>query len=76
MDNHKKNTPPGEEDRMPPAEYGNASNPSPRNEEMEPAGNQLLDKKAENYLREVANIEDVPDAEDQEEADETLSGGA
>lgn len=61
---------------MPPAEYGNASNPSPRHEEMEPEGNQLLDKKAENYLREVANIEDMPDAEDQEEADETFSGGA
>lgn len=66
--------PAGEEGRMPPASYGNASNPSPHNEDMEPVSdNQLLDKKAENYLRESASIEDVPDAQDQQEADETLS---
>lgn len=62
---------------MPPASYGNASNPSPHNEETEPVSdNQLLDKKAENYLRESASIEDMPDAEDQQEADKTLSGDA
>jgi hypothetical protein len=67
----------GEEGRMPPASYGNASNPSPHNEETEPVSdNQLLDKKAENYLRESASIEDMPDAEDQQEADKTLSGDA
>jgi hypothetical protein len=77
MDNDQKKEPQGEENRMPPASYGNASNPSPHNEEVEPVSdNQLLDKKAENYLRESANIEDVPDAEDQQEADETLSGAS
>jgi len=30
----------------------------------------LLDEKAEKYLRESANIEDEPDAQDQQEADE------
>jgi hypothetical protein len=50
---------------------GNASNPSPRNKDLEPAtNNQLLDEKAEKYLRESANIEDEPDAQDQQEADE------
>ena len=75
MDKDQNKKPESAEDRMPPASYGNASNPSPHNEETEPVSdNQLLDKKAENYLRESANIEDVPDAEDQQEADETLSG--
>ena len=56
------------------ADTGNASNPSPQNESLSPAqGLQLLDEKAEKYLREVANIEDVPDAQDQEEMDKTLS---
>ncbi|HEY1112681.1 MAG TPA: hypothetical protein VGE66_03940 [Chitinophagaceae bacterium] len=76
MNTDKKNNNAGEEGRMPPASYGNASNPSPHKEEAQPAGNQLLDERAEQYLRESANIEDVPDAEDQEEADETLYGGA
>ena len=77
MDMDKKNNSnTGEEGRMPPASYGNASNPSPHDEEAGPAGNQLLDERAEKYLRESANIEDVPDAEDQQEADDTLSGGA
>jgi hypothetical protein len=77
MNTEEKNKQGGEEGRMPPASYGNASNPSPHNEDMEPVSdNQLLDKKAETYLRESANIEDVPDAEDQQEADESLSGTA
>ena len=76
MDTDKKNNQQGEEGRMPPASYGNASNPSPHNEEAGPAGNQLLDERAEKYMREPANIEEVPDAEDQQEADETLSGSA
>jgi len=58
--------------KLPPAETGNASNPSPGNKEMEPAGNQLLDEKAEKYLRESASIEDVPDAEEQQEMDEEI----
>ena len=54
---------------LPEAETGNASNPSPHNKNMEPDQyNQLLDKKAENYLREAGNIEDVPDAQEQKDA--------
>ena len=48
---------------------GNASNPSPTDQEMEPAGNQLLNEKAEKYLRESGNIEDMPDVNDEEEMD-------
>lgn len=67
MNEDKKNQP------MPPAETGNASNPSPHNQEFEPAGNnQLLDERAEKYLRESANIEDEPDAQDQQDADEII----
>ena len=55
------------------AETGNASNPSPKNISDQPVNrNQLLDEKAEKYLRESANIEDEPDAQDQEDADETM----
>lgn len=57
----------------PAAGTGNASNPSPLVNDMQPsAGNQLLDEKAEKYLREVSSIEDVPDPQDQQEADDTL----
>lgn len=61
------------EKQFPPAETGNASNPSPR----EPGGqpgvtDQLLNEKAERYLRESANIEDMPDPQDQQDADKTL----
>lgn len=52
---------------------GNASNPSPHNKSMEPELNkQLLGKKAETYLRESGNIEDLPDAQQQLDADERL----
>ena len=62
----------GSEGRMPPADTGNASNPSPHDQQSEPnQQSQLLDEKAEKYLREAGNIEDEPDAQDQEEADET-----
>jgi len=57
--------------KLPEAETGNASNPSPDNEELQPAnGQQLFDKKAEKYLRESGNIEDVPDAQERQELDE------
>jgi hypothetical protein len=46
---------------------GNASNPSP-GKENSPGENQLLDKKAEKYLRESGNIEDMPDPEEEDEA--------
>ena len=61
---------PGNE-RMPAAGTGNASNPPPR--EAKPGShNQLLDEKAEKYLREVASIEDIPDVQDQQDMDETI----
>jgi len=57
----------------PQVNIGNASNPSPNDDGTDsPAGEQLLGKQAEKYIREVANIEDVPDANDQEELDETI----
>ena len=73
MTPNQNNNPNNSEDaKFPPADTGNASNPSPHNE-MEPAGNnQLLDEKAEKYLRESASIEDMPDAQDQQAMDETL----
>jgi hypothetical protein len=59
--------------KLPVAGIGNASNPSPRNEELDAnTSNQLIDKKGEKYLREVASIEDVPDAEDQQDMDRTF----
>jgi hypothetical protein len=48
-----------------PASTGNSSNPSPRRS-SEPNNSQLLDDKAEKYLREAGNIEDMPDVEDEE----------
>ena len=49
-----------------PANTGNASNPSPQDDRFTPAGgNQLLDEKAEKYIRESGNIEDMPDAEEE-----------
>ena len=72
LDNKNKPTH-KEEGKLPPAETGNASNPSPNNDELEYNGtNQLLDKKAEKYLRESANIEDTPDAQEQQEAEKTM----
>ena len=63
----------GADGKMQPAETGNASNPSPQHHELEPANsNQLLDERAEKYLREVAGPEDYPDAEDQQEADKII----
>jgi hypothetical protein len=60
-----------QDQRLPPAETGNASNPSPHSKNMEPvSNNQLLDERAEKYLRESTNIEDEPDPQDQLDADE------
>lgn len=52
---------------MPVAPTGNASNPPAGKDE--PAGRQLLPGKAEKYLRESGNIEDLPDAEEEELSD-------
>ena len=61
------------DESKPSVNTGNASNPSPHDNGLSPsAGSQLLDEKAEKYLREVASIEDVPDAQDQQEMDQTL----
>lgn len=74
--NNNAGSNPDHPSKRPPAGTGNASNPSPRDEGMEPArSNQLLDEKAEKYLREVASIEDVPDAQEEQEADRTLEDG-
>ncbi|MEI6948926.1 hypothetical protein V9K67_17190 [Paraflavisolibacter sp. H34] len=57
-------------DQQPPAPSGNSSNPPPREEGLPPSGaSQLLEEQAEKYLREAGNIEDLPDARDQQEAD-------
>ena len=48
------------------ANTGNASNPLPTDLQTNNT-NQLLDKKAEKYLRESGNVEDMPDAEDEQE---------
>lgn len=62
-----------EESKKNSVNTGNASNPSPHDDTLAPAGSsQLLDEKAEKYLREVASIEDVPDAQDQQEMDKTM----
>lgn len=54
-------------------ETGNAGNPSPEKSSQPPdQTKQYLDKKAEKYLRESGNIEDLPDAEDQQEADKII----
>ena len=59
--------------KAPAANIGNASNPAPDDSSLQDSpGSQLLDEKAEKYLREVASIEDVPDAQDQQQMDETL----
>jgi len=68
MEQDKKNN-----SKLPQADTGNASNPTPHKGTMQPAGkNQLLNEKAEKYLRESANIEDEPDAQDQQDADEVI----
>lgn len=58
---------------QPPVNIGNASNPSPQPDNLEPmSDNQILSEGAEKYLREVASIEDSPDAQDQEEMDQIV----
>lgn len=54
------------------AQSGNASNPSPQNNGAQPASNQLLNVKAEKYLRESANIEDLPDPQEEKQAEDAL----
>ena len=57
------------------ADTGNASNPSPHDEKMIPdEPSQLLGKRAETYIRESANIEDLPDPQQELDADEVIDG--
>jgi len=57
---------------LPAADTGNASNPSPDSGDAAPAGHQLLDERAEKYLREVSSPEDYADPQDSNEMDEQL----
>jgi hypothetical protein len=60
--------------KLPSAGTGNASNPPEKDERFEPANNnQLIDERGEKYLREIASIEDYPDAQDQQDMDDTLN---
>lgn len=62
-----------EENKLPAAGTGNASNPPLKDEAFEPANkNQLIDERGEKYLREVASIEDYPDAQDDQDMDKTI----
>jgi hypothetical protein len=62
-----------EDNKLPPAKTGNASNPSA--DTTGSTGNQLIDEKGEKYLREAANIEDLPDENDQQDMDRSIEPG-
>lgn len=69
MENNAASKP--EKEEQPSVNIGNSSNPGIT--ESEPSGtHQLLGKKAEKYLREAGNIEDMPDAQDEQEMDEEI----
>ena len=52
---------------------GNASNPSPTPDEIQPSVNkQVLPEEAEKYLREAASIEDYADARDEDEMENKM----
>ncbi|GAA4338148.1 hypothetical protein [Flaviaesturariibacter amylovorans] len=53
---------------------GNASNPEPEGNEA-PGTSPLFDKKAETYLREGGVIEDMPDPQEEQEAEDTMREG-
>jgi hypothetical protein len=55
------------------APSGNASNPNPINDPLQKitSNNQLIDEKGEKYLRESGNIEDLPDPEEEANAEES-----
>lgn len=65
-----------EENKLPAAGTGNASNPPLKDGAFEPANNnQLIDERGEKYLREVASMEDYPDAQDDQEIDRAIEEG-
>lgn len=70
MQQNDKNKP--EQEAFPPANIGNASNPAPDDDANAPEGAQLIDKRGEKYLREVASPEDYPDEQDWEEANKII----
>jgi hypothetical protein len=73
-----KNKPGNEDERnknvpSPTVNTGNASNPSPQDNTFVQANrNQLLDRKAEKYIREAGNIEDMPDPQEEQDAERNL----
>ena len=70
--NQNNNTSQSNSTNFPAPDTGNASNPTPQETIHANSNNQLLDEKAEKYLREVASIEDMPDPQEQKEADEII----
>lgn len=54
--------------QAPDADTGNASNPSPHEQPRPRTTEQLTDPAADKYIRESANIEDMPDPEEEKEA--------
>jgi hypothetical protein len=61
------------EAQMPGMNTGNASNPSPQDNSFDQVNShQLLNKKAEKYIREAGNIEDLPDPQEQQDAKRDL----
>lgn len=72
MDINRENKSKPEEGKMPMAETGNASNPSPTDHNDPAFTRQVLGKHAEKYMRESGNIEDMPDPQDEYDADKSL----
>jgi hypothetical protein len=61
------------EGSQPAVNIGNASNPSSDDLQNEPlSDNQILTAGAEKYLREVASVEDYPDANDDADMDKAI----
>lgn len=56
---------------------GNASNAGPADEQLASGDDsQLLNEKAEKYMRQVTSPEEMPDAEERQDIDENKSGNA
>jgi hypothetical protein len=72
----KSNRADASNEKLPLADTGNASNPTPHDPETMPSsGQQLLDKKAEKYLSESGNIEDYPDPQEELDAEKIEEEG-
>lgn len=71
MNRNSANNSANSNDALPKPETGNASNP-PATDEVQLPKKQLLDEKAETYLREGGNIEDMPDEKDWNDANQTI----